>query len=59
MMMGGAVLTKGVFIACGYYAGSWLDRVLDTAPWCMISGLVASLILGFWWLIRVANRVGE
>ncbi len=38
-------LTMGACILLGYYLGSYLDRKLDTAPWCMIV-LVLLFMLG-------------
>ena len=37
-------------------AGLLADRYLDTKPWCMLAGLVAGLLVGFYQLARVLGR---
>ena len=34
------------------FAGYWLDRWLDSAPWLLILGVVLGIVIGFWGFLR-------
>ncbi len=40
-------VTMIVSIFLGFYAGDWLDRRFNTAPWLMLAGVLAGVAVGF------------
>ena len=47
-------LTGGILVLGGL--GYALDRWLGTSPWCLISGLVLGIVVGFYALIMSTRR---
>ena len=43
----------------GWYAGTWLDEHLGTAPYLMISLIILGLLGGFKELIRLIRDYGD
>lgn len=57
LMMGNAVMTKAIMIAAGWYFGSRLDQRYGTEPYIMFGLVVLSMILGVWYILRVAKKL--
>jgi len=57
MMMGNAVMTKALMIAAAWYFGSRLDEKFKTEPYIMFGLVVLSMILGVWYILRVAKKL--
>lgn len=45
-------------VIAGYLLGGWLDRMLGTAPWLMVSCVLLGTAGGFMEMFRVLNRLG-
>ncbi len=56
MMMGNAVMTKAIMIAAGWYFGSKLDKKYGTEPYGMVGLVILAMILGVWYILRVAKK---
>ncbi|HCC47898.1 MAG TPA: hypothetical protein DEQ38_07270 [Elusimicrobia bacterium] len=52
LQLAGAVLL-------GFWAGWWLDKKLDTAPWLMLGGAAAGIGGGFYLVARELFKDGE
>ena len=50
----GIMLGLRIF-AVGVLLGGWLDRLLHSAPWCLLAGILSSIIFSFYELIRDFN----
>ncbi|HLT58594.1 MAG TPA: AtpZ/AtpI family protein [Limnochordales bacterium] len=46
------VLTTGVYIYLGYRVGTWLDERWQTAPVCMVLGIVLGMVLSMLSLVK-------
>ena len=46
-LIGSFGLTMGAAILIGYHLGSYLDRKLGTAPWCMLVCLLLFMVGAF------------
>lgn len=57
LMMGNAVMTKALMIAAAWYLGSKLDRKYGTEPFIMFGMVITSMILGVWYILRVAKKL--
>ncbi len=57
IMMGNAAMTKGLMIAAAWYLGGKLDRKLGTEPYIMFGLVVLAMILGVWYILRVAKKL--
>jgi len=51
----GVLDARGAILLAGG-AGFWADRYFGTAPWCLLTGLIAGLGIGFYQLARVLRR---
>jgi F0F1-type ATP synthase assembly protein I len=56
VMMGNAVMTKGLMIALSWYVGRKLDKRWGTEPYCMIGLVVLAMIFGVWYILYVAKK---
>jgi ATP synthase protein I len=55
-------LELALSILLGLFAGRWLDKKLDTAPWLTLIGLGYGLAAGFravWRAVKRANQEAE
>ena len=57
LLMGNAVMTKALMIAAAWYVGSQLDQKYKTEPYIMFGLVVLSMILGVWYILRVAKKL--
>ena len=51
-----AVMAKVLFVAGGYWLGSWADARLGTTPLFMALGLFVTFGFGLWFLLRVLQK---
>ena len=56
VMMGNAVMTKAIMITAGWYFGSKIDKKYGTAPYGMITLVVLAMILGVFYILKVAKK---
>ena len=48
-----------VAIAIGFFAGRWLDKQLNTAPWLMLVFSLCGIAAGFVNLFRITAQAGR
>lgn len=53
----GAVFVKIALATGGFFLGRRLDQLYGTDPFLMFLGFVLGVSIGFWWVIRTANRL--
>ncbi len=58
-LVGSFGLTMGAAILIGFYAGSYLDRKLGTAPWFMLLFLLLFIVGGFIKFIQSVKEVED
>ena len=55
-------ITSVISILLGFWAGTWLDKKLETSPWLMLAGIFAGIFLTFQALfseMKVYNKLEE
>ena len=56
MIMGNAVLVKGILVVAGGWGGAKLDAAWGCSPLFMILGLSLGIGLGLWYILLTAKR---
>lgn len=47
----GVSLAAEIYVV-GILVGGWLDKKLNSAPWCMLAGTLLAIAAAFWQLLR-------
>lgn len=45
-----------IMVTLGFYGGKALDRVFDTGPWLMVTGILLGVVTGTWGIVVTLEK---